>query len=74
MFLGAIPRRPDKATAYRELKKHLTILGVAVAVIRATPYVLHYLSDNPFALSYPFYTASFCKNPELVVTEVDEMR
>ncbi|XP_031482202.1 mitochondrial import receptor subunit TOM6 homolog [Nymphaea colorata] len=54
MFLGAIPRRPDKATAYRELKKHLTILGVAVAVIRATPYVLHYLSDSKEELKLEF--------------------
>ncbi|XP_057844201.1 mitochondrial import receptor subunit TOM6 homolog [Cryptomeria japonica] len=55
MFLGAIPRRPDKATAYKELKKHLTMLGVWVAIIRATPYVAHFLSkdkDNELKLEF----------------------
>ncbi|XP_058081216.1 mitochondrial import receptor subunit TOM6 homolog [Magnolia sinica] len=46
MFLGAIPRRPDKAVAYKQLKTHLMIMGAWVAVIRITPYVLHYLSQD----------------------------
>ncbi|KAG1347972.1 mitochondrial import receptor subunit TOM6 [Cocos nucifera] len=46
MFLGAMPRRPDKATAYKQLKTHLTIMGAWVAVIRVTPYILHYLSQE----------------------------
>ncbi|RRT60566.1 hypothetical protein BHE74_00000206 [Ensete ventricosum] len=44
MFLGGFPRRPDKATAYKKLKTHLTIMGAWIAVVRVTPYVLHYLS------------------------------
>ncbi|KAJ0967682.1 hypothetical protein J5N97_024599 [Dioscorea zingiberensis] len=46
MFLGALPRKPDKATAYKQLKTHLSIMGAFVAVIRVTPYVLHYLSQE----------------------------
>ncbi|XP_008809473.1 mitochondrial import receptor subunit TOM6 homolog [Phoenix dactylifera] len=46
MFLGAIPRRPDKATAYKQLKTHLSIMGAWVAVIRVTPYILHYLCQE----------------------------
>ncbi|KAI0498135.1 mitochondrial import receptor subunit TOM6 homolog [Dendrobium catenatum] len=46
MFLGALPRRPDKATAYKQLKRHLTIMGLWVAVVRVTPIVLHYLTKE----------------------------
>ncbi|KAM0949974.1 putative mitochondrial import receptor subunit TOM6 [Dioscorea sansibarensis] len=46
MFLGAIPRRPDKATAYKQLKTHLTIMGAFIAAIRVTPYILHYLTQE----------------------------
>ncbi|XP_020275959.1 mitochondrial import receptor subunit TOM6 homolog [Asparagus officinalis] len=45
MFLGAL-RRPDKATAHKELKKHLSLMAAWIAVIRVTPYVLHYLSQE----------------------------
>ncbi|MQL69977.1 hypothetical protein Taro_002279 [Colocasia esculenta] len=45
MFLGQI-RRPDKAAAHRQLKTHLAIMGAVIAVIRATPYVLHLLSKE----------------------------
>ena len=45
MFLGQM-RRPDKATAYKQLKQHLALMGAFVAVIRVTPYVLHYLSQE----------------------------
>ncbi|RZR71850.1 hypothetical protein BHM03_00007933, partial [Ensete ventricosum] len=46
MFLGGFPRRPDKATAYKQLKRHLGIMGAFIVVIRVTPYVLHYLSQE----------------------------
>ena len=46
MFLGGPPRRPDKATAYKQLREHLTILGVWVVVIRLTPYALHFLTKT----------------------------
>ncbi|PKA48345.1 Mitochondrial import receptor subunit TOM6 like [Apostasia shenzhenica] len=46
MFLGALPRRPDKATAYKQLKGHLTIMAACVAVIRVTPYVLQYITKE----------------------------
>ncbi|KAG0496063.1 hypothetical protein HPP92_000754 [Vanilla planifolia] len=46
MFLGAIPQRPDKATAYRQLKRHLAIVGAWVTVIRLTPYILHLLNKE----------------------------
>lgn len=55
MFLGAIPRRPDKATAYKQLKKHLTILGVWIAAIRAAPYIAHLFTkdkDNELKLEF----------------------
>ena len=45
MFLGQM-RRPDKATAYKQLKEHLSLMGAFIAVIRVTPYVLHYLSQE----------------------------
>ncbi|CAM6088476.1 unnamed protein product [Calypogeia fissa] len=41
MFLGGIPRRPDKAEAYSQLKSHLTVLGVWIAAIRLLPFVVH---------------------------------
>ncbi|CAM8935368.1 hypothetical protein QQ045_014318 [Rhodiola kirilowii] len=44
MFPGMFARKPDKAAAMKELKKHVLVFGVWVAVIRVTPYVLHYLS------------------------------
>ncbi|BBM98139.1 hypothetical protein MPTK1_1g11140 [Marchantia polymorpha subsp. ruderalis] len=46
MFLGGLPRRPDKAVAYSQLKQHLTILGVWIAAIRAAPFVLHILTKE----------------------------
>ncbi|XP_077216394.1 translocase of the outer mitochondrial membrane 6 [Tasmannia lanceolata] len=54
MFLGQIPRRPDKATAYKQLKTHLMIMGVWVSIIRITPYVLHYLTNEPEQLKLEF--------------------
>ncbi|XP_043712367.1 mitochondrial import receptor subunit TOM6 homolog [Telopea speciosissima] len=46
MFLGAFPRKPDKATALKQLRTQVTIFGVVVAVIRITPYLLHYLCEE----------------------------
>ncbi|XP_019053064.1 PREDICTED: mitochondrial import receptor subunit TOM6 homolog [Nelumbo nucifera] len=46
MFLGGFPRKPDKAAALKQLTTHVTIFGIWVAVVRATPYVLHYLCEE----------------------------
>jgi hypothetical protein len=46
MFLGAMPRRPEKAEAYKELRKNLIRLGLWVAFIRSIPYAIHFLSPN----------------------------
>lgn len=46
MFLGGIPRRPEKGVAYKQLRTHIAIMGVWVAIIRVTPYVLHFLSEE----------------------------
>ncbi|KAK9136424.1 hypothetical protein Syun_015754 [Stephania yunnanensis] len=54
MILGAIPRRPDKATALKQLKSHLTMFGIWVAVVRVTPYVLHYLCEEQEELKLDF--------------------
>ncbi|XP_038724220.1 mitochondrial import receptor subunit TOM6 homolog [Tripterygium wilfordii] len=54
MFPGMFMKKPDKAAALKQLKVHLTMFGVCVAVIRVTPYVLHYLSDTPEELKLEF--------------------
>lgn len=41
-----IPRRPDKATAYKQLRTHLAIMGAWVSVIRLAPYVIHFLTKE----------------------------
>ncbi|XP_022861050.1 mitochondrial import receptor subunit TOM6 homolog [Olea europaea var. sylvestris] len=46
MFPGMFMRKPDKAEALKQLKTHAAMFGVWVAVIRVTPYVLHYFSDS----------------------------
>ncbi|KAJ7967376.1 mitochondrial import receptor subunit TOM6-like [Quillaja saponaria] len=43
MFPGMFMRKPDKAVALKQLKTHVYMFGAWVAVIRVTPYVLHYL-------------------------------
>ncbi|KAJ7531797.1 hypothetical protein O6H91_14G059100 [Diphasiastrum complanatum] len=43
MFLGSMPRRPEKAAAFKQLRQHLSMLGVWLAAIRAAPYVVHLL-------------------------------
>lgn len=47
MFLGGLPRRPDKATAHQQLRQHLAVVGVWLLAIRATPYVMHFLYRQP---------------------------
>lgn len=39
-------RKPDKAAALKQLKTHVALFGTWVAVIRVTPYILHYFSDS----------------------------
>ncbi|KAK6240503.1 hypothetical protein SCA6_005892 [Theobroma cacao] len=46
MFPGMFMRKPDKAAALKQLKAHGAMFGVWVAVVRVTPYILHYLSDD----------------------------
>ncbi|CAA0807576.1 Mitochondrial import receptor subunit TOM6 homolog [Striga hermonthica] len=43
---GMFMRKPDKAAALKQLKSHVAMFGAWVAVVRATPYVLHYLFDQ----------------------------
>lgn len=47
-------RKPDKAVALKQLRSHVAMFGVWVAVIRVTPYVLHYLSDEKEELKLDF--------------------
>ncbi|KAF6155765.1 hypothetical protein GIB67_007412 [Kingdonia uniflora] len=46
MFLGGIPRRPDKEVALKQLRSHVTMFGIWVAAVRVTPYILHYLCNE----------------------------
>eukprot|EP00897_Mesotaenium_endlicherianum_P008687 jgi/Mesen1/7847/ME000419S07158 len=46
MFMGGPPKRPDKESAYKQLRQHLTVLGVWFVVIRLTPYVLQIQSSG----------------------------
>ncbi|XP_039013169.1 mitochondrial import receptor subunit TOM6 homolog [Hibiscus syriacus] len=54
MFPGMFMRKPDKAAALKQLKAHVAMFGVLVAVIRVTPYVLHYLYDEKDELKLEF--------------------
>ncbi|CAM8922620.1 unnamed protein product [Rhodiola kirilowii] len=48
MFPGMFAAKPNKEAALKQLKSHVAMFGVWVAVLRVTPYVLHYLSgDEP---------------------------
>ncbi|CAN1123006.1 Mitochondrial import receptor subunit TOM6 homolog, partial [Linum perenne] len=44
MFPGMFMKKPDKAEAYKQLKFHAAMFTAWVAVIRVSPYLLHYLS------------------------------
>ncbi|NP_001354421.1 Mitochondrial import receptor subunit TOM6 homolog [Zea mays] len=46
MFLGSLPRRPSKEAAYKQLRSHIIIMASCAAVIRATPYILHFLARD----------------------------
>lgn len=46
MFPGMFMRKPDKAAALKQLRTHVAMFGAWVAVIRVTPYILHYLSGE----------------------------
>lgn len=50
MFPGMFMRKPDKEAALKQLKSHVAMFGVWVAVIRVTPYILHYFSDDELKL------------------------
>lgn len=54
MFLGGMPRRPDKAEAHKTLRKHLTYLGLWICAIRATPYLFALLSKQDVDLELDF--------------------
>ena len=47
-------RKPDKVVALKQLKAQVTMFGVWVAVVRVTPYILNYLSDEKEELKLEF--------------------
>ncbi|OMO92182.1 hypothetical protein COLO4_17788 [Corchorus olitorius] len=54
MFPGMFMRKPDKAAALKQLKIHVALFGGWVAVIRVTPYILHYLTAETEELKLEF--------------------
>ena len=44
MFVAA--RRPDPTTAYKNLKRHMIMLGLWVGFVRALPYALQAIQDS----------------------------
>ncbi|GFY89966.1 Mitochondrial import receptor subunit like [Actinidia chinensis var. chinensis] len=54
MFASMFPRKPDKEVALKQLRTHVAMFGLWVAVVRATPYVLHYFSDHNEELKLDF--------------------
>ncbi|CAN4112306.1 unnamed protein product [Withania somnifera] len=54
MFPGMFMRKPNKSAALKQLKNHVFLFGTWVAVIRVTPYILHYLSDQKEELKLDF--------------------
>jgi hypothetical protein len=38
-------QRPEKASAYAELRRHLLLLGAWVGAVRVSTYVLHYMNQ-----------------------------
>lgn len=54
MFAGMFARKPDKAVALKQLRTHAIMFGAWVAVVRVTPYILHYLSDEKEELKIEF--------------------
>lgn len=43
MFLGGMPRKPDKSAALKQLLNHGLMFAGFCGVVRVTPYILHYL-------------------------------
>lgn len=60
-----LPRRPDKETAYKQLRSHLTIMGSCIAVIRVTPYILHFLTKEKEELKLELWLRLFRYFPVL---------
>ncbi|KAL6348039.1 hypothetical protein AAG906_037768 [Vitis piasezkii] len=54
MFSGMFARKPDKAVALKQLRTHVVMFGAWVAVVRVTPYILHYFSDEKEELKIDF--------------------
>ncbi|XP_065857313.1 mitochondrial import receptor subunit TOM6 homolog [Euphorbia lathyris] len=54
MFPGMFMRKPDKQTALKQLKTHATMFGVWIAVVRVTPYFLHFLTKEKEELKLDF--------------------
>lgn len=54
MFLGGMPRRPDKAEAHKTLKQHLTILGLWICAIRAAPFIFSLVTNRGEKLEFDF--------------------
>ncbi|KAL7263735.1 hypothetical protein ACSBR1_001815 [Camellia fascicularis] len=54
MFPGMFARKPDKEVALKQLRSHVAMFGVWIAVVRITPYVLHYFSDRNEQLNLDF--------------------
>lgn len=50
-------RKPDKETALKQLRTHVALFGVWVAVVRVTPYILYYFSDHKEELKLDFWTS-----------------
>jgi hypothetical protein len=41
-----IPRRPDPAKAYKELKDNAVAFGAIVATVRVLPYLFHFFQKK----------------------------
>ncbi|XP_044509422.1 mitochondrial import receptor subunit TOM6 homolog [Mangifera indica] len=54
MFPGMFMRKPDKAAALKQLKTHVAMFGAWVAVVRVTPYILHYFAGETDELKLEF--------------------
>lgn len=81
MFSSMFPRKPDKATALKQLRSHVAMFGAWVAVVRVTPYILHYFSDQKEELKFELWAPpSICislfevtKHENLILSLIVEM-
>ncbi|PIA52446.1 hypothetical protein AQUCO_01000370v1 [Aquilegia coerulea] len=46
MFLGQMPKRPNRDEAIKQLKTHVKQFVAFCVVVRAVPYVLHYFCQE----------------------------